>query len=233
MTTESWTSKEEKPSTEVQLGTEVPSKRRLLWAITLGLIAAVLNFRYLNTARGNPLRLYKAKVPIAAGSYISKSEFDGPIVVYSPDLREMVQLSVNEDNFDLYAKSPLAENLKPGQVLLKSAFEYGAATGVRDQIRSGQEAVSIPVDKARSVGGAIRPGDRVNVYALRGTGGDREPLIHGALVIAVDADYLVPSDHEYTTVTISAEPEKVKDLVSLIQSGPGKVYLTMVSADVH
>lgn len=224
-------------SSGIQLGTPVPSKHRLWLAIGLGVVAAILNGWYLSKERGDPITMYKVgNKPIFAGSYISKSQFvDPPIVVYSQDLREMAQLAVNGENFDLYAKTPLAENLKPGQILLKSAFQYGAGTGVRDQIKAGEEAVSIPVDKVRSVGGAVRPGDRVNIYTERGTGGDK-PLMEGVLVLAVDADSLIPSDRgnrdrEYTTVTVAGAPDKVRELIGLIQKGTGRVYLTLISSD--
>jgi Flp pilus assembly protein CpaB len=222
-------------SSGIQLGTAVPSKSKLWVAVGLGIVAAALNGWYLSNEKGNPIKMYKVgNKPIFAGSYIYKSQFvEPPIVVYSQDLREMAQMAVNDENFDLYAKTPLAENLKPGQILLKSAFQYGAGTGVRDLVKAGEEAVSIPVDKVSSVGGAVRPGDRVNIYSVTGTCGSGL-LMKGVLVLAVDADALIPSDRgnrdrEYTTVTVAGNQDKVRELIGLIQSGTGKVYLTLVA----
>lgn len=224
----------------VTLGRPSISLRPLWLAIGLGLVAATLNYFYISGLRGEPVEIYKVTATLPAGSFITNAQVQGPLTIYSTEASEMRILSVDKDSFALYAKTPLAENLKPGQILFKSAFMYGAGTGISNLIPADEEAIAIPVDKAHSVGGAVRPGDLVNIYARTGTdnsagaGNSQDPLIPSAHVLAVDADHYIPSDsgsrdREYSTVTISAKSGQIHALFSLMQSNV-KPYLTLIAS---
>jgi pilus assembly protein CpaB len=76
-------------------------------------------------------------------------------------------------------------------VLTTSNIGTPAAVGLTVRLKPGMRAISIPVDKVKSVSGLMQPGDRVDVLASVNKGPGVPPktftIIRGALVLALNS----------------------------------------------
>jgi pilus assembly protein CpaB len=76
-------------------------------------------------------------------------------------------------------------------VLTTSNIGTPAAVGLTVRLKPGMRAISIPVDKVKSVSGLMQPGDRVDVLATVNKGPGVPPktftIIRGALVLALNS----------------------------------------------
>src|SRR5688572_15182910 len=86
------------------------SKKLLLLAILLGLIAAALNWLYLSSVESSTVTVLKVKgQPIPAGTLVSKNMFQ-PIKI-SGNLKELQGLVVTENDFPAFDQKPIAQSL--------------------------------------------------------------------------------------------------------------------------
>jgi pilus assembly protein CpaB len=76
-------------------------------------------------------------------------------------------------------------------VLTSSNIGTPAAVGLTVKLKPGMRAISIPVDKVKSVSGLMQPGDRVDVLASVNKGPGIPPktftIIRGAMVLALNS----------------------------------------------
>lgn len=82
---------------------------------------------------------------------------------------------------------PVASVVQAGDVLRKNQLE--ASSLVRALLKPGTQAIAIPVNDVSGVGGLLKPGDEVNVYASFDKSDKNEPaavtVLHNVVVIAV------------------------------------------------
>lgn len=64
----------------------------------------------------------------------------------------------------------LQENLAPGQVLMTSQLDESFPVDFSDIIDQGRRAVTITVDEVNSIGGHVRPGNKVDIFVRIGVG---------------------------------------------------------------
>ncbi len=83
-------------------------------------------------------------------------------------------------------------SIPAGTVLTASNVGTPAAVGLPTRLKPGERAVSIPVDRVKSVSGLIQPGDRVDVLASVNKGPGIPPktftIIRGAMVLAINSE---------------------------------------------
>ena len=100
-----------------------------------------------------------------------------------------------------------------GEVLSMRRFQ-----GVegRVEVPEGLAAVSVPAKDVQAVGGAVRAGERVDMYATGGTSTDL--LASDVLVLATNASTDdAASDAQVSWVTVAVEPDRVQEVVSAAQ----------------
>ena len=100
-----------------------------------------------------------------------------------------------------------------GEVLSMRRFQ-----GVegRVEVPEGLAAVSVPAKDVQAVGGAVRAGERVDMYATGGTSTDL--LASDVLVLATSASTDdAASDAQVSWVTVAVEPDRVQEVVSAAQ----------------
>ncbi len=88
------------------------------------------------------------------------------------------------------------------------------------EVPRGKVAVSVPSDEERSVGGAIAPGDEVDVYVSEGGIADR--LCSAAVIATSDDD---DEGTAITWVTLAVDPDRVSEV--LAATAKGTVSLTL------
>src|SRR5688500_10563573 len=103
---------EDRPHPQVPRG----SRKLVIIALALGLIAAALNWIYLSSLEASTLTVLKVKGPtVLAGTPVTKAMFE-PIKI-SGNLKELQSLVVAENEFAAFDQKPVAETLQPGQIL--------------------------------------------------------------------------------------------------------------------
>lgn len=143
---------------------------------------------------------------------------------------------------------------KKGQPVLKNhLYTPGADTGIALQVAPSKRAIAIPVDEVRGVAKLVRPGDRVDIFVAldvgKGAAMRRESfmLMQNVVVLAagVSVQNNIPrlieydstgknaiqtsltGDTKYSTITIEAEIKEAQDLVYILSTSPGNIYLTL------
>lgn len=204
------------------------SKRLLLVALLLGLLAAVLNWA--SSSRVSNLVVLKAKKQILAGTPVSDSMFDR--VTISGNLKEMRSLVVDSADFaKAFRNRAVVETLEPGQLLMLRSFDV-SGDDVRASIGPGKRAISIEVpDEAQAVAYFIRPGDSVDVWGW--VNNTAQPLKEGACVRAVGESLSGSGERDggegrYRTVTLVVSDSDVKGLVSNLAVAENRVRLSLV-----
>jgi Flp pilus assembly protein CpaB len=204
------------------------SKRLLLVALLLGLLAAILNWA--SSSRVSNLTVLKAKKQILAGTPVTDSMFDR--VTISGDLKEMRGLVVDAADFaKAFRNRPVVETLEPGQLLMLRSFDI-SGDDVRASIGQGKRAISIEVpDEAQAVAYFVRPGDSVDVWGW--VNNTAQPLKEGACVRAVGEAASGSGEREggegrYRTVTLVVSETDVRGLVSNLALAENKIRLSLV-----
>ncbi len=113
-----------------------------------------------------------------------------------------------------------------GQILTRplAAGELVPANWIaRDSGSSGTRALTVPVDPERAVGGALRPGDLIDMYATFDAGDSRArtvTLVRAVEVVdLVSAAGLVMGDKAVVGITISVTPEEAQRVAFASRSG--------------
>ena len=95
----------------------------------------------------------------------------------------------------------------------------------------GLTAVTVPSEDVRAVGGAVRPGSRVDIYSARG--GSASLIAHAIDVLATSATsgegdssvFTGGSDSKIRWVTLAVPPEAAEQIVGAADAGA--LYLTL------
>lgn len=120
--------------------------------------------------------------------------------------------------------------LQAGDMMLWSAFETTrAAERISQNLGEAQRLVSLKVSAEASVGGWVRPNDRVDVIAVY-PGENKEPmvttLLGNVLVVATGAisgttniNLVPPEQRAFTTVTLRVSPDDAERLAIMANVG--------------
>jgi Flp pilus assembly protein CpaB len=140
-------------------------------AIGFGIVAALLAMLYLNAKEAQ----LKAK-------YEQDQDQNVRVVVANQDLRKGQEITrnlfsaravpskfVHDDaifpsDFDRYIGRALVANVGRGKTLLKSFMDDDFPRDFSDVIKPGKRAMTISVDDINSIGGFLRPGNRIDIF---------------------------------------------------------------------
>lgn len=197
---------------------------------------------------GSTKRVVKAKEDIAEMQTIYENMLDVeelPSSFVQPDV-----ISVPEEIVGNVAAVPI----KKGQTIVKNhLLTPGPDTGIALQIAPTKRAVTIPIDEVRSAAKLIRPGDRVDVLAAvdagKGLNQKREvqTLIQDVPVLATGVSVVnnlprvfeidstgkkmeqiaLTGDSKYSTITVEVSVPQAQDLVYLLSTAPGNIFLLL------
>ena len=232
------------------------NESRTLWiSLISGLFAAFLLYSYSQEKKAEYDKQYGATTPviIARVDIPEMRTIDDTMLEVSQRPSDFLEPGAIKDA-DIAVGQVAAVPIKKGEQILPTKLLHpGPDTGIALQVAPEKRAITIPVDDVRGVAKLIRPGDRVDIYAAvevgRGSSAHREvsvmmadvPVLATGLnimnsiprVFEVDANgkdfsmINLSSDTKYTTVTIEATPKESQDLIFLMVSSPGNIYLAL------
>ena len=202
------------------MATEVARARRLetpVWIngrTVLGLLLFAVAFvsgQRLLASADQTVTVWAAGRDLPTGALLEASDF------------ERVQVQMPEDLLGRYATS--VERVEGG-VLLHPV--HAGELVALDWVGSGDDAtagrsLTIPVSPEHAVGGLLRTGDRIDVFATFDAGDIRArtvPVARGVQVLGtVDAGGLITGEEATVGVTIAATPEEAARLAFAIRTG--------------
>lgn len=232
------------------------NQSRTLWiSVGAALFAMLLIYSYSQEKKAEYDKKFGAskRVLVAAKDILEMQTVDDTMLQIEERPMEYVQpgaLENPEDAVGLVAAAPLK---KGEQVLVTKLLSPGPNTGLSHQVAPGKRAVTIPVDDVRGVSKLIRPGDRVDLLTAidSGAGATRKTevktLLQDIPVLAtgiqvtnniprsleVDGSGKAASfrnlrgDLSFATVTVEATPQEAQDLIVIMATSPGSIYLTL------
>ena len=143
----------------------------LAGAIGFGIIAALLAMFYLNTREAQLKAQYeqdKAKqvmVVVATADLRKGQEITSNLFSQRPVPANFVHDdAVSPNQFNRYIGRALITNLGQGKPLLKSFLDDDFPRDFSDIIPPGKRAITITVDDVNSIGGFLRPGNRIDIF---------------------------------------------------------------------
>lgn len=186
-------------------------KARVVVSVAMGLLAAVLTCWYVTSAReeaqvrqretiesygGDVTRVCVATRDIEPGERID----DGSVVV-----EDWVSSLLPSDAFTSMEEvaGKTATSRIPKRAVVSAAYFIEKSVGSLE-VPDGMVAVSVASDEEHALGGAIKAGDRVDVYASRDSVAD---LLLSAQVLDTSSERL--GGAALSWVTLGVEPERV------------------------
>ncbi len=144
------------------------------------------------------------------------------------------------------------------QVLQSKVIRPGPVTGLSLQVSPSKRALAVPVNETNAVAKLLNPGDRIDIIAAldvgKGVAQHREvkTLMQDVVVLSTgvrisnelpatlekqgkDAWQVIPlrGDMNFATITIEASPEESQDLIYLLSTSPGSIFLTLRHPSDH
>lgn len=233
-----------------------PNPTRTLWiSIGLGVFAMFLIYSYSQEKKAEYDKRYgtSKRILVASKDILEMSTIDETMIEYQEVPVDFIQPGAVEDP-DLAINKVAAAPFKKGeQILNTKLLSLGANTGLSSQVAIGKRAVSIQIDEARSVSKLIQPGDRIDILASVeiGKGANKETevrtLMQDVVILATgpkitnniprlleknnftnEASFRnLNGDTSYQTITIEASPQEAQNLVYLMTSSPGSIFLSL------
>lgn len=159
---------------------------------------------------GEQVEVCVARRDLAAGETVTESDIEMKSWVAS-----LLPEGAVTDKSEAVGRQ-LASAVLSGEVV--SARRFGSDDAALD-VPEGFSAVSVPACGVQAVGGALRPGMRVDLYAVGSA--STTQVLSGALVLessAMDSGAGVVSSSNEAWVTLAVEPQKVQELVTAVSN---------------
>lgn len=149
--------------------------------------------------------------------------------------------------------------IKEGEQLLQSkVIKPGPITGLSLQVSPSKRALAVPVNETNAVARLLKPGDRIDIVAAldvgKGVQQRREvkTIMQDVVVLSTgmrivndlpaslekqgkDSWQVIPlrDDMTFTTITVEASPEESQDLIYLLSTSPGSIFMTLRHPSDH
>jgi pilus assembly protein CpaB len=151
----------------------------------------------------------------------------------------------------------LAPIRKDEQVLASKVIRPGVVTGLSLQVSPSKRAIAIPVNEVNGVSKLMKPGDRIDIVAAldvgKGPAQHREvktlmqdvSVLATGLTIANELPAIyekqgkeewirnMRQDNSFSTITVEVSPEESQDLIYLLSTSPGSLFLTLRHPSDH
>ena len=232
-----------------------PNATRTLW-ISLGsaLFAMFLIYSYTQEKKADYDRKFGAtkKVVVAAKDIIEISTITDDMIQVEEFPANYVQPSAVENAEEIIGMVA-ATNFKKGeQIMSNKLLNPGVKTGLSLQVAPDRRAVAIPIDDVRGVSKLLRPGDRIDLLAAIESGRSMEKKIEVKTltqnVVVLSTGLRVTNgiprvqevgaggssfyrnlseDYAFSTVTVELTPKQAQDLVYILASSPGSLFVTL------
>ena len=233
-----------------------PNESRNLWiSLGAGIFATFMLYSYtqekkseMDKTLGDKVRVVIAKEDILDMETILETKLE-----IKEKLKDEVEPDAFRDIGDVLG-TVSAISIKKGQTITKNkVLEPGPETGMAIQVAPGMRAVTIPVDETRANAKLIRPGDRVDIFAVvdsgKGANQVKQVILYKQNVVILATGLNVNNnlprtiekdasgknfvqntltgDTKYNTITVEAGAAEAQDLLALVSSNPGSLYFLL------
>lgn len=236
------------------------SETRTLWiSVGSALFAVFLLYSYTQEKSAELTKKFGAKqrVVVAAADINEMETIDETMLQIEEkpvDFIEPQAVSDPEQAVGLIALAPIK---KGEQVLQSKVIKPGPVTGLSLQVSPSKRAIAIPVNENNAVAKLLNPGDRIDIITAldvgKGVNQRREvkTLLQDVVVLATGArivnelpimyermgkDDMIKNlrgDLAFATITVEASPEESQDLIYLLSTAPGSIFLTLRHPSDH
>lgn len=199
-------------------------KGTAVFAVLCGIVCALLVFTYANDVQreasaqraealarygGDQVEVCVATKDLAPGETVNAS--NTVMKLWLTDLLPSGAIS----SFNSISGKRVTSSVFAGEVLCEGRFDEAAASII---VPSGMQAVSIELDAAQAIGGALQSGAQVNVYAVGASGASL--IVSPATVVAAGS-----GSGSRRWVTLAVEPSSVQEIIAATQTS--SLYLTL------
>jgi pilus assembly protein CpaB len=236
------------------------NETRTLWISVFAALAAVfLLYSYTQQKSAELTKEFGAKqrVVVAAVDINEMETIDETMLQVVERPAAYVQPQVFNDPEEAVGQVALAPIKKDEQVLQSKTIKPGTLTGLALQVSPSKRALAIPVSDTNAVAKLIKPGDRVDIISAldvgKGPAQHREikTMMQDVTVLATGGriandlpikferngkDVTSKSSREdidFSTITVEASPEESQDLIYLLSTSPGSIFLTLRHPSDH
>ena len=236
------------------------NETRTLWiSVGAAMFAMFLLYSYTQQKSADLTKEFGAKqVVVIAGQDINEMETIDETMLQTVDRPvHFIEPQAYTDPEDAVGQIALAPIKKGEQVLQSKTIKPGPLTGLSLQVSPSKRAVSIPVNEVNAVAKLLNPGDRIDILAAldvgKGPAMHREikTLLQDVTILATGArvanelpvlhekqgkdDFLknLRGDLNFATITIEASPEESQDIIFLLSTSPGSIFLTLRHPSDH
>ncbi len=236
------------------------NETRTLWiSVGSALFAVFLLYSYTQEKSAELTKKFGAKqrVVVAAQDIKELETIDETMLQIEEkpvDFIEPLAISDPEQAVGLVSLAPIK---KGEQVLQSKVIAPGPVTGLSLQVSPSKRAISIPVNETNAVAKLLNPGDRIDIITAldvgKGVNQRREvkTLMQDVVILATGARVVneLPIMHErlgredfiktlrgdlgFNTITIEASPEESQDLIYLLSTSPGSIFITLRHPSDH
>ncbi|MCB0390200.1 MAG: Flp pilus assembly protein CpaB [Bdellovibrionales bacterium] len=230
------------------------NETRTLWiSVFAAIIAVFLLYSYTQekTAELNKKFGAKEKVVVATRDINEMETIDETMLEIVERPVDFIQPTAVNDPELAVGKVALAPIKEQEQILENKIMEPGPITGLSLQVAPGMRAVTIPIDEMRGIAKLIKPGDRVDIIAALdvGTGANQKreviTLMQNVVILATGIKIInelprlfekqgkdefvrnLRADTTFTNVTIEADPKQAQDLIYILSTSPGSLFMTL------
>jgi len=148
--------------------------------------------------------------------------------------------------------------IKVGEQLLQSkVIKPGPVTGLALQVSPSKRAVALPISEINAVAKLLKPGDRIDIVSAldvgKGVAQHREvkTLMQDVIVLSTGLRivndlpavlekagkelnmFTLRDDLQFTTITVEASPEEAQDLIYILSTSPGSLFITLRHPSDH
>lgn len=238
-----------------------PNETRTFWiSVGMAVFGAFLIYSHEQEKSSQLLKKFGAKqrVVVAATDILEMETIDETmlqIVERPTDFIEPQAINDPELAVGLIALAPIK---KDEQILQTKIIKPGPETGLSLQVAPSKRAVTIPIDETRGVARLISPGDRIDLVAAldvgKGIQTHREikTIMQDVVVLATGLrivnelpvlyerlgkqDYQARNlrmENNFNTITIESSPEEAQDLIYILSTSPGSLFVTLRHPSDH
>ncbi len=200
------------------VGGAMKQKRLTIVAVICGAVCALCVFAFMgtvqgeaNAARAEALARYggeQVDVCVAARDIAAGERIDASAVETRLWVADLLPEGAVRDANEIVGRTAASSILK-GEVLSTKRFER--ARDILD-VPVGKAAVSVPAKTVQAVGGAVRPGMYVDIYATGDTAATA--LAEDVLVLATSSDEGGSIVSDAAWITIALDPGQVQEVVT-------------------
>lgn len=233
----------------------VDESRNLWISLGAGLFATFMLYSHMQEKKTEIDKAVGDKVTVI----VAKEDIKYMDTIYDNvvEVKEKLRSDVEPDairNTEDVIGTVAAIPLKKGQTITKNTVtEPGPETGMAIVVSPNRRAVTIPVGPQNANAGLIRPGDRVDIFAVlemgKGAAARREALLFRenvpVLATGVNVTNNLPrtiekdpsgtkliqttltGDTRYSTLTVEVDVNDAQDLIFLVANNPSSLYLLL------